>query len=453
MLKRFQESLKAAVRVRSGDERGSLVVALTVIMIVVLLSSLIFAKVIGNQEIILSRQNVYSGVTGADAALSDALFRLDQGSADTGSTGVFCYNPADSNCTVTVSSSTNPQLVGIKYVARTVPAGTDPSLATDWVVQAVGNASSGFHGAVLEKLHRDSKFPFALFGKNGLKFTGNSTGGNFGTFCPASAPSSQCGGSASNTYTACSNSVSSPPCLLLGSDGSITCQGTSPLGVSGIIYATGNGGGSDSCGTSSSQNQVYQVPDPQAPPGALPCPNNGLLGTGQVPPYPTIDPGTYVCTSPVSISGQIMDSSTTSPVKLYIMTGSSYANFLTVAANSQINTTIPFGSLNNPSSGPPSGSTLPDPTLFQVYSNSNGNLTSNGVSNGFIYAGILYAPDAYLTNNGCKSSFLGSVTINTYTCAGSPNLTFWYDSQLKYNFGAWQVTGYQQINPASVNFP
>lgn len=439
------QSLKSALRVRRDDERGSLVVAITVIMVVVLLSSLMFAKVIGNQEIILSRQNVYSGVTGADAALSDALFRLDQGTSDVGTTGVFCYNPADANCTVTVNSSTNPQLVGVRYVARTVPAGTDPSVATEWIVQAVGNASSGFHGAVQETLERSSKYPFALFGKDGLKFTGSSTGGNFGTFVP--------GAPGTGSYTGCSNTASSPPCLLLGSDGSITCNGPSPLGVSGIIYATANGGGSDSCGTASSQNQVYQVPDPQAPAGALPCPNNGLLGSGQVPPYPTVDPGTYVCTSPVSISGQVMDSSTTNPVKLYIMTGSSYANFLTVAANSQINTTIPFGSLNNPSSGPPSGSTMPDPTLFQVFSNSNGNLTSNGVSNGFIFAGILYAPDAYLTNNGCKSSFLGSVTINTYTCNGSPNLTFWYDSLLNYDFGNWQVSGYQQINPASVNFP
>lgn len=452
MLTRLEESFKDALRVRHDDERGSLVVALTVIMVVVLLSSLMFAKVIGNQEIILSRQNVYSGVTGADAALSDALFRLDQGNADVGNTGIFCYNPADGNCTVTVNSTTNPQLVGVRYVARTVPAGTDPSVATEWVVQAVGNASSGFHGAVQETLTRASKYPFALFGKDGLTFTGNSTGGNFGTFCPASAPvSAAC--SIPNTYSACSNTVSSPPCLLIGSNGSINCYGSSPLGVSGIIYATGNGGGSDSCGTASSQNQVYQVPDPQAPASALPCPNNGLLGSGQVPPYPTIDPGTYLCTSPVSISGQVMDSSTTNPVKLYIMTGSSYANFLSIAGSSQINTTIPFGSLNNPSPGPPAGSTMPDPNLFQVYSNSNGNLTSNGVSTGFIYAGILYAPDAYLTNNGCKSSFLGSVTINTYTCNGSPNLTFWYDSQLKYDFGDWQVSGYQQINPASVNFP
>jgi hypothetical protein len=450
MLTRPRDSFRAALRVRRGDERGSLIVAMTVIMIVVLLSSLIFAKVIGNQQIILSRQHVYSGVTGADAALSDALFRIDQGGSEVqGPTaGVFCFKAGDPQC-ITASSSTGTQLDGVEYVARTVPAGTDPSQATEWVVQAIGNAATGFHGAVQETLSRGSKYPFALFGKEGLTFTGNSQGGNFGTFTP--------GAPGVGSYTACSNTVSSPPCLLLGSNGSITCNGPSPLGVSGIIFATGNGGGSDSCGTATSQNKVWQVPDAQPPSGGTyTCPDGGQLGSG----YGSgpngneyIAPGTYVCTSPVSISGTVMDSSTTDPVQLYIMTGSNYSNFLTIAGNSQINTTIPFGSLNNGSPGPPSGSTMPDPQLFQVFSNSDGNLTSDGVSNGFIFAGILYAPDAYLTNNGCKSSFLGSVTINTYTCNGSPNLNFWYDSQLQYDFGAWQVSGFQQINPSTVQIP
>lgn len=434
---------------RKADERGNLVVAMTIIMVVVMLSSLIFAKVIGNQEIILSRQNVYSGVTGADAALSDALFRLDQGGSDvsSASTGVFCYQPGNSQC-ITPSSGTGPQLNGVQYVARTVPAGTDPSVATEWIVQAIGNASTGFHGAVQETLTRGSKYPFALFGKQGLTFTGNTQGGNFGTFQP--------GAPGTGSFTACSNSVSSPPCLLIGSSGSISCSGPSPAGITAMIFTTGSVGGSDSCGTPGSSNNAPQVPDPTVPSNPSPgtCPNNGNLGSGYS--YPTINPGVWVCTTPVSISGSLTapNASDSNPVQLYIMTGSSYSNFLTVAGNSQINTTIPFGSLNqNGTAGPPSGSTMPDSQLFQVYSNSNGNLTSNGVSNGFIYAGILYAPDAYLTNNGCKSSFLGTVTINTYTCNGSPNLTFWYDSSLKYDFGSWQVSGYQQINPSSVNFP
>ena len=443
MLTSLFDRLERGLSERHEDERGNLIIAMTIILVLVMLSSLLVARVMGNEEIILSRQKVYSGVTGADAGLSDALFRLDQGGSDVGTSGVFCYNPSDSNCTVTAGSA-SPQLSGVRYIARTVPAGTRPSVATEWIVQAIGNASTGFHGAVQETLTRSSKYPFALFGKQSLTFTGNSQGGNFGTFIP--------GAPGTGSFTPCSNTTASPPCLLLGSNGSISCTGPSPTGVEGVIFATGSGGGSDSCGTPSSQSSVYQVPDPVVPPGAQPCPYGGNLGTGYS--HPTVDPGVYYCNSQVNISGSVQNSEPQNgPVQIYIMTGSSASNFLSIAGNSQINTTIPFGSLNNGSAGPPSGSTMPDPTSFQIFSNSDGNLTSNGVSNGFIFAGILYAPDAYLTNNGCKSSFLGTVTINTYTCNGSPNLTFWYDSQLNYDFGDYQVSGYQQINPSSVVFP
>ena len=440
MLTSLRRSLRNYALSRE-DERGSMIIAITITLVLVVLSSLLVALVIGNQDLIVSRQKVFSGVNGADAGLSDALFRLDQGITDTGTTGVMCLNPSDSNCTITLGSG-SPQLSGIEYVARTVPANTAPDAATKWIVQAIGNASTGFKGAVQETLTRSSKYPFALFGKQGLTFTGNTQGGvNFGSFTP--------GGPGVGTYTPCSDSTSSPPCLLLGSDGSISCSGPSPAGVEGIIFATGSGGGSDSCGTASSQNSIYQVPDPVAPPGAQACPNGGNLGSGYG--YPTIPPGVYLCTSTVNISGSIADGSTTDPVQLYIMTGSTASNFLAVAGGSQINTTLAVGSLT--SSGPPSGSTLPSSQLFQVFTNSNGNLTSNGSSNSFIFAGILYAPDAYLTNNGCKSEFLGTVTINTYTCHGGPNLSFWYDNSLSTDWGSWQISGYQQINPSSVVFP
>ena len=446
---RYLISRRQAIRnyvAERGDERGSLIIAITIALVLMMLSSLLVALVIGNEDLIVSRQKVFSGVNGADAGLSDALFRLDQGTSDAGNNGVMCYNPAlaaqgDANCSVTAGNA-SPQLTGIEYVARTVPAGTAPAAATEWIVQAIGNASTGFHGAVQETLTRSSKYPFALFGKQGLTFTGNTQGGvNFGSYT-AGAPGV-------GTYTPCNDSTASPPCLLLGSDGSISCSGPSPAGVEGIIFATGSGGGSDSCGTATSRNSVYQVPDPILPPGSQTCPNGGNLGSGYG--YPNIPPGVYNCTSTVNISGTLAVSPATGPAQLYIMTGSSTSNFLAVAGGSQINTTIPVGSLTN--SGPPSGSTLPNSQLFQVFTNSNGNLTSNGNSNSFIFAGVLYAPDAYLTNNGCQSEFLGTVTINTYTCHGGPNLSFWYDNTLSTDFGAWQVSGYQQINPSAVQFP
>lgn len=436
---------------RQRDERGSLIVALSVIMVLVLLSSLIFVRIIGNDSIILARQNTYAGVSGANAGLSDALFQLDQG--NTGSAGdLVCLNalnPSDPNCTVQASAST-PQLTGVSYVAKLVSSG--PLAGQAWTVQAIGNAQTGMKGAVQETLTRASMFPFALFGVKGLTFHGNSTG-NFGSYKP--------GEMSSDHFTQCPTGTTNPPCLYIGSNGKVTCSGPSPASVVGVYYNTGSGGGSDSCGTAQSQNTTYSVTVPTAPvpPTGVTytCPNNGQLGSGY--DYPVIYPGTYLCTSPLQISGTLtVDSSASdsNPVKMYvILGGTGTANttktaFADIAANSQINTTITYSSMNG--GLPPSNSTLPDAQLFQLYTNSIGTLTTNG-SNGFVYGGIIDAPQASLVGNGCQSYYFGAAIINTYTCNGGPNLGLYYDSTLSQDYGPWQVSGYQQIDPASVSIP
>jgi hypothetical protein len=431
---------------RTRDDRGSLIIVLSIILVLITLSSYLFAKVVGNNEIIRARQNTFSGVTGANAGLSDALFRLDQGGSDVGTTSSFCLNPSYPSCTVTPAGST-PQLNGIAYVARTVPAGTSPSTATQWVVQAVGQAQTGFKGAVQETLTRSSKFPFAIFANKQLTITGNTTDNiDFGTY--TAGPGGQ--------FNACSTTSASPPCLYVGSNGPVSCSGPSPVSVVGIYYNNGSGGGSDSCGTAQGQSTAYKVPVQSPPPGNWTCPNNGVLGSTNG--YGVIAPGTYVCTSPVSVAGTLTVG-TCAPagscdpnVYLYVMTGSNYPNFITVAADSQINTSIPYSSLSH-GSGPPAGATLPNSQLFQLYTDSSGNLTTNGNSDGFVYGGTIYAPNAFLTSNGCKSYFFGAVIINTYTCHGGPNLAFYYDSTLQSDYGSWQVSGYQQINPQNVHFP
>lgn len=452
-----RRSARAALRTRMAvlhqrDERGSLIVALSVIMILVLLSSLIFVRVIGNDQIIMARQNAFAGVSGADAGLSDALFQLDQG--NTGPTGdMICLNaldPSDPNCTIETSAST-PQLNGISYVARLASSGSLAGQA--WTVQAVGNAQTGMKGAVQETLTRAPEFPFALFGKKSLNFTGN-TLGNFGTFTP--------GLMSSSNFTVCPSGATNPPCLYIGSDGSVSCTPQqSPLSVTGVYYNTGSGGGSDSCGTPQSQNTLYNVPTPTAPvaPSGVTytCPDNGQLGTGYS--YPTIAPGTYVCTSPIQISGTLTVGSSatdTNPVKIYVILGGSGAAntsstaFAQIATDSQINTSITYADMS--SGGPTSSDTLPDPELFQLYSNSIGLLTVNG-AHGFVYGGILDAPEASITTNGCKSYFFGAAIINTYNCQGGPNLGIYYDSALSHYYGSWQVSNYQQINPSSVTIP
>ena len=445
-------SARAALRARIAvlhrrDERGSLIVALSVIMVLVLLSSLIFVRVIGNEQIIMARQDAFAGVSGANAGLSDALFQLDQG--NTGD-GMICLDAlAPSTCNVQPSPST-PQLTGVSYVARLVSSG--PLAGEEWSVQAIGNAQTGMKGAVQETLTRTPMFPFALFGKKSLSFTGNTTG-NFGTFTP--------GPVGDGNPTHCPTSATDQPCLYIGSNGTVSCSGPSPASVVGIYYNTGSGGGSDSCGTAQSQNTIYNVADPTAPipPGdtTYTCPNDGQFGTAYG--YGTIDPGTYLCTQPIQISGTLSvdpSASATNPVKIYVILGGSGAAntsstaFAQIATDSQINTSITYADMSG--GGPTSTDTLPDAKLFQLYTNSIGQLTVNG-THGFVYGGILDAPEASITTNGCKSYFFGAAVINTYTCHGGPNLGLYYDNSLSSYYGSWQVSDYQQINPSSVTIP
>jgi len=430
------------------DEQGSLIIALTVVMVVMLLGSLLFVQVVGNAQIISSRQAAYTGVTSADAGLSDALFRLDQPD-EAPSSGVLCLNalnPSDSKCGVQATTTT-PQLTGVSYVARTVPSGTSPAIANQWIVQAIGNARSGMHGAVQETLTRTALYPFALFGKKSLTFNGNIDKSDFGTFSP--------GPNGSSNFSYCSSTVATPACVTVGSDGSINCS-KAPPSLETVYYNTGSGGG---CGTSQSRNTNYNLsdPSPPTPPAGVSwtCPNGGALGSGANPPAPTILSGVYICASEVTITGTLTVLGT-SPVQLYIMPSAAKntvnSTFLDVAADSQINTTIPYSELSNPGTGPQPGDTMPDSNLFQVFTNSIGNLDVNG-NHGFVFGGILYAPEATLTTNGCKSYFFGSATINTYTCNGGPNLGFYYDTALSQDFGPWQISGYQQINPSTVCIP
>ncbi|HLI54126.1 MAG TPA: hypothetical protein VKU88_07365 [Acidimicrobiales bacterium] len=432
------------------DERGSIIVVLAVILVVVTLSSLLAVRVIGNDQIIMGRQAAYTGLSAADAGLSDALFRLDQGGADTPSDGVMCLNatdPSDSDC---ISQTNLPaQLSGVSYVARTVPAGTSPANATEWVVQAIGTAQDGMRGAVQETLTRTPQYPFALFGKKSLSFTGNTTG-NFGTFNPGPYSSSR--------FEMCPSTATNPPCLSIGSDGSLTCSGPSPASVQGIYFNTGSGGGSQSCGTSQSQNTNYNVPEPYPPSGNYTCPMGGTMGStydsAGTTDHEYISGGTYVCTSPISIAGDLYVTPGTGPVLLYVMLPQSQNTastaFLQVATDSQINTFISYADMQ--SGGPQPSDTLPDPTQFQLFSNSVGDLTVNG-SHGFVYGGVIDAPEASLTANGCQSYIFGAAIINTYTCHGGPNLGLFYDTQLSSFWGAWQVSSFQQINPASVCIP
>jgi hypothetical protein len=428
---------------RRPNERGSIIVALLVIFVIVALSSVLAARVIGNQTIVVNRQNTAAGVAGADAGITDALFRIDQGTVALGSS----TTPAPGNFSFCVGGASGcvaagvPGAPGVKYIATANTS--DPTQATQWTIQAIGTIN-GAPGAIQETLTRGSQYPYALFGNSSLDFTGMSSGG-FGYYAP---------GPQGPALTTCPNTPSTPACLEIASNGLINCNGTShsnnqdlPLSVLALYYS-GGGGVSGACGTTQAVSTLFNVPVKSPPAGTYNCPGNGQLGSG-ITGAPTIigAPGQttiYVCNdTAVTISGNLQ---VAGPVQFYIQLDSS-TNQSFISSRTPTLNIIPNSTVNVIPPVPPT--TLPDATMLQVFSNSSGTVgDSNG--QGFYYGGTIYAPNASLTGDGCQSVYYGSLVLGSFTCHGGPNLTINYDEDLGKLYGPWSTSGYVQIPPGSI---
>jgi hypothetical protein len=447
---------------RRDDERGNIIVAVIIIMVLFMLCSVAAERAIGDGQVVNNRQSNAVGVASADAGVADGLFRLDQGA-----TATFCSNASDTNCKMTFPVSGGAP--GLQYLATRVDS-------ADWTIQAEGMIH-GVYGAVQEKVVRTAQYNFALFGASGLDFSGNNTAG-FGTYT---------GGQA---YGAGNPNTAGP--VQVGSNGTIDCHGGLPPNVTAVYYSKG-GGVNGACG-SSANPRLYQVPLPSAPTsqGAASssapygCPNAGQLGSNFAGGG-NLNGGTYLCRQPITVSGNLTinggysnsetDSSASSDqdfcdpsgynhdtdgdvVCLYVILDPSTYGSGTNAIDIQTGTsdicpTVGTTScLNvNPtlSGGSPSG-TLPDSEQLQVLTNSNGSVgDANG--HGFYFGGIMYAPQAQLVGNGCKSTFYGAAVINTLFCHGAPNFSVYYDNNLGSLYGPWTTNGYTQISPSSIVWP
>ena len=407
------------------DERGSLIVSLSIIMVVFLLGSVLAARVIGNALLVVSRQNATNSVASADAGLADALFRLDQGPT----TSQFCVNTTSTGAQdpACVAASV-PGAPGVSYNATTVPANTTPAQATSWLIQAKGTVR-GQKGAVQEKVTRSTIYPFALFGNTSLNFNGGTAG--FSTYNPGA--------------TAVNPASSSNP-VYVGSNGTIACNGGVAPGVVAQYYS--RGGTTGGCG--SPVTQLYNLPNTQPPGGTYTCPGGGLIGSANNLQHigATGVTTTYVCTdTTVNINGTL---TVDGPVKFYIYLNSSTN---TALANSGTPTVFIGGgsAVNMPNDG-----TLPDATLLKIYSNSIGTFGNYNGNGAYTIGAIIDAPGASLTGDGCKSSYYGAVIINIYTCNGGGqgnHLSFSYDNLLSAVYGNWTPAAYLQVPPGAVSIP
>ena len=418
-------------------EDGNIIIAMIIILIVTSIGTAVAARELGDQTIVVSRQHTASALATANAGVSDALFRLDQGPSAEGSGTQFYVDPT---CTPGAAptpcvANTVPGIAAgatVEYVANQISV-------TEWTIDSVGTVGTQT-AAVHEVVTRGTKYPFALFANSALTFNGNASG-SFSTY--------------SDTATESSSNPNSSGTVAIGSNGSITCNGGIGTNVQADYYNTGSVSSiSGSCGTPQSFNTTYYLPPASASGLATNCPHSGQLGSGYGLTTLTAESIPYVCRTPVSISGNLEVSGS---VTLYIdLSGNSSYNSstsaLTIATPSYVNDMYDYCQATPGDPGCAGPQDLPNAENLQILVDSPGQVGfDNG--HGYYFGGILYAPQAYLTEDGCKSEYYGAVTINTLTCNGGPHLSVSYDSTLSSLYGNWAVSGYAQVNPKSVTIP
>jgi hypothetical protein len=274
---------------------------------------------------------------------------------------------------------------------------------------------------------RSPRYPFAIFGNGDVTFNGN--------------------GSGTIRATLPDGSVDPNRKAAAGSNNTVTCNGGGQEGDVQVSYKNSWNG----CPTPVAGVGTYLPKDPvvaascpspntNAPPvpcvpATLPSPNCpignvfGLLGTVS---------GTYYCTGSVSFSS-LLPITVIGSFQLFVIPASGTANV--DFTNTTINTAVVNGIVG-------------DPRNFVVHVAGAGTIDmGNGAHNATIN-GIVDAPSANITSNGCKMALTGALVIGTYTCNGGPNLIVNYDSRLQTVTSIdWSVRNYTEIPSGQFSLP
>jgi hypothetical protein len=205
------------------------------------------------------------------------------------------------------------------------------------------------------------------------------------------------------------------------------------------VYYTG-GGGITGCGTNSQAiASPYRLPLPPLPAAGtyLPCPSGGTIGAAGITTL--LQPGIYLCTATVIMDGTInipVSGVNGGVVSIYINPGN-----LQINANAVV---------NGPTTSP---ATYPVASNLRIFMYPVGDMGTVNGGSAYTFGGVVYAPEANLTENGCKSVYYGSLMINTLTCNGGPNLTLHYDARLSALMTAWSTSDYTEVPSGSVSIP
>lgn len=361
------------------DENGNMAIALAVLLILTNLALAVLARTLVTMHHVRIAQSYSAALAVADAGLSDALFKLDQ------------------NPTATFTATGSAANGTFSYVATRVTA-------TQFNVQSKGIVEGSTH-VIQATVSRQSAFPFALFGRQGLTFNGNGTANIY-------------------SYT----TIGGPPTneAHVGSNTAITVHSGAGAGDFQDYYRPATCTG---CPHPVAHDEgaypLLPVDWRSIPPATTqPCPVGGVFAL-------TADGmggAAFICKTDVRINGPLVV--TNPPFKLYVT--ADHALDLTGAL------------INNGGRA----------ANVQMYKEGTGTLTvgtGNTVAD-VTFSGVLYAPDSSLTINGGKQ-FQGSIVVNQLTVNGAPNLVIGYDSSLGSILRTdWQISHYLEVPASSINF-
>jgi hypothetical protein len=405
---------------RSHGERGNMMVAVAVVMVLGFLSAAVIARTLSGLKSTRQGQDFSAALANADAGLSDALFRMDQlGSA---AAATFCVG---SNVACTVGSI--PGSSGTEYTARRIDDNTYQVLSKGVV--------NGQPHAIQATVSRSYTYPYVIFAKNAITFNGNT--GNY---------DNATGAGPVQTLDEFDN-VLLHPAADVATNGQVTCHGSDSPAHAHRYYKGGGTNCSNGFLVQGTYNPLDPVsscpaapnipPTPCVPSGVLPCPAVG----GTLPS--TLLPGAYLCTQ-THAAGDTLSFPSTFTVGAG--TGNGGVIELFVMSTDGTNLNVSFANDDVNLNG--------DPTKLRIYLAGAGSILEGNGAHAGSFTGIIYAPSADATGNACKADWRGSIVVRTFTCNGGPHLQVHYDARIQTIVSSsWSVSDYTEIPSASVSLP
>ena len=392
---------------RVHDDRGSLVIALSVIMVLGMLGVAVAYRTDGAVRNSARDQNFNLALANADAGINDALFQLDQMGNDPEE---FCVG-VDDTCYLDELAGAP----GVKYRASRV-SDNEFTVISEGLVNGVPHAAEAL-------FERDVFYPFAIFGKDHVTFNGK------GTYAVDATNEDGTPDPESEAF--------------VGSNGDITCNSGKGVGDGQVSFPDGGNKGcpgwEEGEGSYDPQDPVEGCPAGDDATPTTPCFAASLTevcpdGGDGVLDSP-ITPGVYVCRKSVTVRGTLTvanSSENSGRVELFVMpplTGGPVDLVLAGPA---------FGSVVNPATAPDT----PDPKKFQVFMAGEGNVVMGNGINTTNFTGTIYAPSADVSDS-CQFTITGAIVVGSFTCNGTPNMTVNYTSALNGLLQeGWHISNY-----------